>query len=43
VKVVDLSQATVIPGLIDCPTHMCLDGIRYDDCVLKKSLQYRGI
>ena len=42
-KVIDLAQATVLPGLIDCHTHMFLDGIRYDDTLLKKSLQYRAI
>jgi imidazolonepropionase-like amidohydrolase len=42
-KVVDLSRATVMPGLIDCHTHMFLHGIPYDDALLKKSLQYRAI
>ena len=32
-----------MPGLIDCHTHMFLHGIRYDDALLKKSLQYRAI
>ena len=42
-KIIDLSRATVMPGLIDCHTHMFLHGIKYDDSLLKKSLQYRAI
>jgi imidazolonepropionase-like amidohydrolase len=42
-KVIDLGKATVLPGLIDCHTHMFLHGIEYDDAILKKSLQYRAI
>ncbi|MCC6369022.1 MAG: amidohydrolase family protein [Bryobacterales bacterium] len=42
-KVVDLSRATVMPGLIDCHTHMFLYGVPYDDALLRKSLQYRAI
>jgi imidazolonepropionase-like amidohydrolase len=42
-KIIDLSHATVMPGLIDCHTHMFLHGIKYDDSLLKTSLQYRAI
>jgi len=42
-KIIDLSQATVMPGLIDCHTHMFLHGIKYDEALLKKSQQYRAI
>ena len=45
-KVVDLSQATVLPGLIDCHTHIMLadtDNSHYEDFLLKDSYQYRTI
>jgi imidazolonepropionase-like amidohydrolase len=42
-RVIDLGQATVMPGLVDCHTHMFLHGINYDETLLKKSLQYRAI
>src|SRR5581483_649274 len=42
-KVIAFPRATVLPGLIDCHTHMFLHGIAYEDALLKKSLQYRAI
>ncbi len=44
--VVDLSRSTVLPGLIDCHTHIMLtdtDDSHYDDILLKQSWQYRTI
>jgi imidazolonepropionase-like amidohydrolase len=44
-EVVDLGRATVLPGLIDCHTHVLLQGDitsrDYDDQVLKESIPYR--
>jgi imidazolonepropionase-like amidohydrolase len=43
---VDLTRATVLPGLIDCHTHIMLsdtDNSHYDDILLKQSWQYRTI
>ncbi len=45
-QVVDLSNATVLPGLIDAHTHLFLTGEshgRYDEQLLKESWQYRTI
>jgi imidazolonepropionase-like amidohydrolase len=45
-RVVDLSQATVLPGLIDCHTHIMLadtDNSHYEEYLLKDSYQYRTI
>ena len=44
--VVDLSHATVLPGLIDCHTHIMLadtDDSHYDEILMKQSWQYRTI
>lgn len=45
-RIVDLSNATVLPGLIDAHTHIFLTGEdngRYDEQLLKESWQYRTI
>jgi imidazolonepropionase-like amidohydrolase len=45
-QVIDLSQATVLPGLIDAHTHIFLTGEshgRYEEQLLKESWQYRTI
>jgi imidazolonepropionase-like amidohydrolase len=46
VTVIDLSHATVLPGLIDAHEHIFLTGEdngRYDEQLLKESWQYRTI
>ena len=45
-EVIDLRQATVLPGMIDAHTHLFLTGEsggRYDEQLLKESWQYRTI
>src|SRR3981189_2018149 len=42
-EVVDLSQATVLPGLIDAHTHVFANGPDLDAQILRDSYQYRTL
>jgi len=42
-KIIDMSGATVLPGLIDAHTHMFLHNGDYNDQLLKEQIAYRAI
>ena len=42
-EVVDLTHATVLPGLIDAHTHVFGDGPDFDNQILRDSYQYRTL
>src|SRR5215471_14269731 len=42
-QIVDLSHATVLPGLIDAHTHVFGNGPDFDTQILRQSYQYRTL
>src|SRR5712692_11750096 len=42
-RVIDLSHATVLPGLIDAHTHVFGNGPDFDNQILRESYQYRTL
>lgn len=42
-EIVDLSQSTVLPGLIDTHTHVFGNGPDYENQILRESYQYRTL
>jgi len=42
-QIIDLSQATVLPGLIDCHTHIMDQGTKYEENLVKLSPEFKTI